>query len=472
MPALSTNTTQKWENLDPEDMDSRLATLGLCLNKPESAIICMRCKYALNPSAVGISKHLWEKHQVPPAARKGLKVFVVSLRLDDPNKLALRTDGCRPHPHLLIQQGVACKRCLFRSTSRDLMRRHMSKEHSQKSGRNKWLGDGIHDNVSLQSWTQNGARGYWLVRPLDDTVLPDIESSSECSPRRRAMVASIHEEEQQRLAQLDQNRSVTDNGTEDIALTSTWMRRTGWAKTFKGADRRLLSLLSQRPAVDGHSLELGCYGTRVLYSSADDERRLVAIAQAVDHFFDRCEDTARHTEHSIRCWLRSNIPGRSYKAPFELPGRESTIKQYRAWWKRMMFVFFRLYRLDHVARDRYLSVQLSDEQKEAFGLVWATAQVSAHNNGGGNDGTEDEDEGEHEHEHEEAAGAAEEAEEEDEEQEEREEQEEDEDDEDDEDNEDNEDNYDEGKLEEEEDTSDDYGGEVLRNSGPENGIPT
>jgi hypothetical protein len=177
------------------------------------------------------------------------------------------------------------------------------------------------------------------------------------------------------------------------------MRRTGWATTFAGADRRLLSLLIQNPAVDGHRLALGRYGTRVLYSSADDERRIVAIAGAVDRFFDRCEDTVRNTEHSIRCWLRSQIPGRSYKAPFEIPGRKQTITQYRTWWKRMMFTLFRLYRLEDAARDEFLRVQLSDKQREALRLVWASAQVSLQNNSGENNDMEDEEENEDEGQH-------------------------------------------------------------------------
>jgi hypothetical protein len=66
----------------------------------------------------------------------------------------------------------------------------MSKEHAQKSGRNTWLGDGIHNNVSLQSWTQSGSRDYWIVESSDDAFLHDVESSSECSPGRRATAAS------------------------------------------------------------------------------------------------------------------------------------------------------------------------------------------------------------------------------------------------------------------------------------------
>jgi hypothetical protein len=428
-----------------------LASLGLCLNKPESVIICTRCKYALQPSADTISKHLAVKHQTSATARRGLTAFVRSLVLQDPNKLALRTDGCLPHPDLLILQGVACKLCLFRSTSRDLMQRHMSKEHEQRTGQKDCLGDNVRDNLSLQSWTQSGPRSYWIVEPAVDTVLPEVGTHMEGSPRRRAMVSTIHEEEEQHLAQLDRDCSAIDEEPDDIALIGPWMRRTGWATTFAGADRRLLSLLSQSPAVGGRHLELGCYGTRILYSTADDERHLVAIGRAVDRFFDRCEDTARHTEHSIRCWLKSQIPGRPYKAPFEIPGRQTTTTRYRRWWKRMMYAFFRLYRIDDAARDEFLRMRLSDKQREALELVWTTAQVHVRNTEEGIDEmdveeNDDEDDIEHEDEEEEYD--------------------------DDEDDEDDVDDDGEEEDDEEYGTSDGNVHETPRNRGIDNGIPT
>jgi hypothetical protein len=57
----------------------------------------------------------------------------------------------------------------------------------------------------------------------------------------------------------------------------------------------------------------------VLYSSAGDEKRLCMIGKAVDHFFERCEHAVEHTNHPVRCWLRSHIPKRPYNVPLELP---------------------------------------------------------------------------------------------------------------------------------------------------------
>ena len=98
----------------------------------------------------------------------------------------------------------------------------------------------------------------------------------------------MHEEETRRLAERSHDRSATDTGIDDLALTSNWIPRTGWPSTFAGVKRRLLQVLSQSPACDGRRLHLGDHGARTLYSSADDEQRLSRIGLAVDHFLNQC----------------------------------------------------------------------------------------------------------------------------------------------------------------------------------------
>lgn len=376
IPGIPTPRSQGWKSLSIEDQDHRLASLGLHLHRPERAIICVQCQYALQPSGERVSKHLWEKHTVPAEAREGLSIYIKHLQLPDPNRLPLRPDGHDPHPHLAVQPGAACKQCAYRSTSLQLVARHLSKEHHQKTGRKDWFRDGIRDNLRLQSWTQNGPREYWIVGPGEQTLLtPAAADGVAGSPRRRRRLAELHMEEQRRIAAADQRCSATDTGTDDLACTSSWMRRTGWATTFAGTDRVLLLLLADPPAARESCLKLGKYGAAEVHSSADDERQLVVVSQAVDRFFDRCENTARNTEHSIRCWLRSQIPGQPYKAPFELPGRGSTRVRYRSCWKRLLYFAFRLHRLDRSMREGFLGVQLSPRQHEAIQETWMALQL-------------------------------------------------------------------------------------------------
>lgn len=365
-----------------ETLQRRLESLELYLNRPELAIICMRCKYALQPNGDRIARHLWEKHHVSPEHRKGIVTLIASLCLQDPNTLPLREDGAAPHPHLASRRGLACRGCKERTTSRDLMQRHLSKEHGCKSNRRTLLSDSIFNTVTLQSWTQNGSRESWIVddsgdsHELDDsedvsTVLIDPNSGHGLEEtRRQAALTALHEAERRRATEDAHGPKPTCATPDDLALESNWMRRTSWATTFAGADRGLLSILDQTPARDGHHLELGIYGSEVLQSSIEDERGLAIVAHATDRFFERCEDTARHTDHSVRCWLRSQIPGRSYKAPFELPGRQRTRIAYRNLWKRMLFVYLRMYNLSDAARRTFLGITLADEQLDAIGQLW------------------------------------------------------------------------------------------------------
>jgi hypothetical protein len=90
-----------------------------------------------------------------------------------------------------------------------------------------------------------------------------------------------------------------------MAFDTNWMRRTGWAKTFADADRSFLMKLAQMPQVADHGLLLGTSNGTDLYSCKADEQRLVLMVAALGRVFDQCADTVRHTDVSMRRWLRS-----------------------------------------------------------------------------------------------------------------------------------------------------------------------
>jgi hypothetical protein len=64
-----------------------------------------------------------------------------------------------------------------------------------------------------------------------------------------------------------------------------------------------LTQLPQKTRKTG--LHLGWHEGREITSPFEHELKLKHISAAVDHAFIRCRDTARHTDISIRCWLRS-----------------------------------------------------------------------------------------------------------------------------------------------------------------------
>ncbi|KAK4119434.1 hypothetical protein N657DRAFT_626687, partial [Parathielavia appendiculata] len=188
----------RWSHLQEEERDRRLAAVGLVVNTPERALICRPCGYALQPNGDCVTRHLADKHAIPKHLRDGLFFFIRSLSLPDPNTLPLRPDWSPAHPDLASCTGVACRHCAYRTTSVDLITRHLAKAHNRRRDprRTGWLRDEIFQDVSLQSWTQNGARGYWIAA---DSISPP-----------------------------------------SLALQTNWMRRTGWLETFDGASRDVL----------------------------------------------------------------------------------------------------------------------------------------------------------------------------------------------------------------------------------------
>lgn len=359
------------------DSESQLAAIGLHWDRKAAVIICTSCKYALQPRGERVSRHLGENHGVPVRARAGLTAFLAELALPDPNHIDLLPDWTAPHPHLAVQTGASCKRCLFRSTSLELVKRHVSKSHRQASKHKYWSREYIHCGAQLQSWTQNGARAYWIVKGEDDAV-DAFENSSVC---QRRMVEEMCRDEEDRLNEGLHRHSTTDIGSDNPALCSNWMRRTGWLVTYRGVDR-LMALQLRSPAVtDGRALCLGSSGDREFHSPAADERCLALIQQALNHFVDRCEDTVRHTDHSVRCRLRSQIPGRPYKAPFEIPAQKSTRTRYRACMRAAIFFCLRASRLDEPECLELLRLRFSARQRRAAAMLWdaALAEAAAQN---------------------------------------------------------------------------------------------
>ena len=70
-----------WGTLGPAAIDSGLADLNLSFDRDNRAVICTRCKYALQPSGQTVSKHLWERYAVNAKRRRGLHALINSVKL-------------------------------------------------------------------------------------------------------------------------------------------------------------------------------------------------------------------------------------------------------------------------------------------------------------------------------------------------------------------------------------------------------
>jgi hypothetical protein len=245
------NTTDAWNDLSPNEICQRLSDLGLVLCKADGVLICLHCKYSLQPSGQTVSKHLWEKHSLPAKDRAGLNAFVRGLDLQDPNTISPCSDGSPAHPRLIVQRGVTCLQCRYHTTSSNLLQRHMGKEHGQRKCRDGSDKGTLWAEASLQSWSQQGKRDFWIVKDRQE----DEPSAVEQSPRRKRKLSQIRRDEVERLAR--RQHSMEAGEREDPLLSSNWMRRTGWTKLFLGIDRSILAALSRPPTARADGFNVG-----------------------------------------------------------------------------------------------------------------------------------------------------------------------------------------------------------------------
>jgi hypothetical protein len=118
-----------WSLMNEKDLAHKLHKLGLIVNRLEPALICRQCRYALQLSSIRVSKHLAKKHAVLASHYKELVSYVDSLDLPNPNLLSGRRNSSKPHPHLLVRRGAACKYCTFHSKSSWLVQQYITCNH-------------------------------------------------------------------------------------------------------------------------------------------------------------------------------------------------------------------------------------------------------------------------------------------------------------------------------------------------------
>ena len=271
------NVPDAWNDLSSDEIVGRLSDLGLVLCKADVVVVCFHCKYSLQPSGQTVSKHLWEKHSLPAKDRAGLNAFVRGLELQDPNVLPPSPDESPAHPHLAVQRGVTCLQCRYRTISPTLLQRHMAKEHGQRKCRDGSDKDILWAEASLQSWSQQGKRDFWIV----ETTREDGPLLVEQSPRRKRRLSQIRKEEVERLARRQHSMEAGDR--EDPLLSSNWMRRTGWTKLFSGTNRSILVALSRPSTLHADGFDVGGeHGQNIVFSTADERRLVQSIVSSTD----------------------------------------------------------------------------------------------------------------------------------------------------------------------------------------------
>ncbi|KAH7109557.1 hypothetical protein B0J13DRAFT_663535, partial [Dactylonectria estremocensis] len=255
-----------------------LQNLHLHYNLPELAIICTRCAKSRCRSR---RAPFGGVHGVPKSARRGLNSLILTLSLPDPDVLPMSA----PHPHLALQVGAACRHCQLRSTSLELLSRHLKKLHKDRIKKtcargNQWLRDHIEDNLTFQSWKANDIHHSWIVstgnRQPGQGATGNTRFLQAAPDSIKDFAQQLFAEECEHLERQSGERHPDESGPAKELLTN-WMRRTGWEDTFSRARRDILVTLSEMLWIYGQRFYLGAHDGKELYSSVGDECKLASI---------------------------------------------------------------------------------------------------------------------------------------------------------------------------------------------------
>jgi hypothetical protein len=196
--------------------------LPLYLDWGEHLVICSHCQYALSVDGTQASSHLRKKHHIPQDQRNGLDQYLHQHHFQSPGKAQPRSDGLPPHPALQVHPGFQCLQCQYRTTSLDLMGRHLAKTHLIDTPTPRPNLDLLYQVVSLQSWTRaTTTQEYWVVlgEPSPDSVEAIQDPTSIPSATTLAFLQGLRDREtrfqevQRQQSTLEQTGTPTYEGT-------------------------------------------------------------------------------------------------------------------------------------------------------------------------------------------------------------------------------------------------------------------
>ena len=138
-------------------------------------LICLRCRYAIQPGAVG--RHLKEIHDVRGLSLQAFVKYASEFELAQPNDVVLPDKDQFPVPLLPIQEGVACcfDRCSHLCATTKRMKQHWRLVHHTPAtvGNNLWKA------VPLQTFFRGNALRYFTNPAFLGSLPSSVSDSSD-----------------------------------------------------------------------------------------------------------------------------------------------------------------------------------------------------------------------------------------------------------------------------------------------------
>jgi hypothetical protein len=299
------------------------------LNVEFGVLICMQCKYALEPTA--ISRHLGRKHRTPIELRKQWDEYVRKFPFQyDHTSVQLPSNGSAPQPIIPILDGHRCKDCPYMTQSRVAAKQHGNQAHNKK----RVADEDLFESVQLQTWFGEKRERYWVV---DQSKQDEQERQ-----QRRARIREVGEEtddSDHSSSDVDEDESDQDDVDDQIVQEiENWIAE---------AQERRLRLLKEVPVVEMDSWLQYTKWNEVLSQSKHnfvktfhytrmpdpDEPKLERLLRAWNGILERGLDTLEATDHKdVLKWWASPKNEAASQHPFELPQNAKSIDKYSRVW--------------------------------------------------------------------------------------------------------------------------------------------
>jgi hypothetical protein len=113
-------------------------TYLIALNVKYNVLICIQCKFVLKPTA--IPRHFSDKHKTAIKLQKQINKYIKEFPfLYNHITVILPSNRSALQPVIAVLKGHLCQACLYKTQSRDAIKKHENKEHSKKRVANKEL---------------------------------------------------------------------------------------------------------------------------------------------------------------------------------------------------------------------------------------------------------------------------------------------------------------------------------------------
>lgn len=231
-------------------------------DETHSLLICISCRYAVNPKT--LKEHLRKNHShLDKPTRRQLEAEWRTVEAHE-NITAFMESRAGKEDLALIQNvnlntnGFKCQECDYVSAAISTLEKHLSKSHNIPT---KLTGDHLITGVPIQQIFRDA--GYTRVVPTSETSgEPRNEAWAQVLNGAMATFRRREAEEQLRHSRIPTETDKTD--------TTPWLERVGWARHLAGKDSRALVNAARLPGGEEQGLEVAAERTKNLFKRCNE----------------------------------------------------------------------------------------------------------------------------------------------------------------------------------------------------------